>query len=191
MGVSHAIAGVPLIKIILRIYVKRLQPILRFPATNYAILTLFSYTLSFGRYVQVQLCVYTWRDAYHTSSFYTVDYGSLAAIWNCNEMMSSPDEIIRQKTLEHLLLDRLVTKPRHIDDAYDNFPSFGNRPLAPWSILHKINVYRLVSARLAISEIPGRAFIKELHIGFSAVYHCVAYSVSILRCHHSDIAVYD
>lgn len=99
LSVIFAIIGVPSIDFIQRIYFKRLLSILRFPAPDYTVSTLYQYyTLTFCRYVWVQLCIYTRSDTCHMSLPHTTNYGILAAIQNCNKTVFSLKEDLRQQT---------------------------------------------------------------------------------------------
>lgn len=129
ISVLYALIGVHFIQIIEQIHIKRLQSILRFPATNYTMFTLFSYTLSFDQYVRVHLCTYIRRDTYPTNMSYTADCVSVAGTQICIKMMFSVDEVLRQQIFERLLLDRLITQLHQTNDACDHFCSFKNSAL--------------------------------------------------------------
>lgn len=73
--------------------------------------------------------VYTRDNAPHTNLSSTIDYGKAAAVQNCKDIDFSLEEVSRQQTFEHLLLDHPVTQPRQFDDEYDQFPSFENHNL--------------------------------------------------------------
>lgn len=53
--------------------------------------------------------MYNRSDIYHTSLAYSADYGNPASIRNCDEMMFSLDEFLRQQTFEDLVLSCTVT----------------------------------------------------------------------------------
>lgn len=83
--------------------------------------TFFQYhTISFGCYVQVRFCVYTSSETYHTSSFYTADYGNPATIRNYNKTKFFFDEVLCRQTFERNLLKRPDTQKGHTDDACDH-----------------------------------------------------------------------
>lgn len=170
LGVNYAIISVSLIKIIWGIYVKASHSILHFSATKYTIATLcLHYTLSFGRYVQNKLCLYTRSNAYHTDLFYSTGYDNPDAIRNCNKMMFSLDNALRQQTFKHFLLDRTVTQTRHFDDVYDQFRSSKDPTLSLSSIPHTPNVFWSKSLRLDVRETSGLQICER-------VIHC------FLRC---------
>lgn len=75
------------------------------------------------------MCMYTKRDAYHTSLSHTADYGNPAAKRTCSEMVFFSEKIPQQQTLEYIFLYRRVNQPCHTDGAYKNFPFVENLTL--------------------------------------------------------------
>lgn len=111
------------------------------------------YTLSFGRYVWVHLCVYMRNDTCHSHLFCPTDDGSPVINTELTNMMFFLEKILRQRLLTHLLLVRLVSLTRHIDDVHDPFQSSESPTFSLRSKSNKSNVFWSVSSRLGILEI--------------------------------------
>lgn len=105
-------------------------------------LHIFCYALSFGQYVQLNLCVYTMNDTFHKSLSHTAYCATPAAIQKRKEKMFPLDKDVRQQTLESLLRDCEVNQICDFKDACNRFRLFKDPNVSLWSLSHAPNVFR-------------------------------------------------
>lgn len=109
---------------------------------------------------------------------------------NCNKMMYSLDDVLRQQTFKHILLSRLVTQTRHANDAYGHISSSQNLNFSRdryYSI--QASIVRCQQGQLFVKFLDAHSF-KSHVLVFMLSAALVAYPVYFLRCHHSGIEVF-
>lgn len=127
--------------------------------------TLFK-TLLLDRYIWIHLFEYTGGSFCSASLTYTTDDGKSATITYRSKQILSSEIGQSRQTIEDLFLDCPFTRPGHVDYVYADFSFFKN---LTFSLSHKSNIWRSMSAKQDTRDAYGQASTPDFHLGFSIV----------------------